>query len=57
MIVSFVLGILIFGYAAWTLVRFIQKSKKGKCATCSLSKSCQVCDVATNMENALNKNN
>lgn len=57
MIVSILLGIIIFGYAAWTLLRFIQKSKKGKCATCSLSKSCQICDIATDLEDGLNKNN
>ena len=40
MIVSVILGALIFGYAAYTLVRFVKKSKMGKCATCSLSQSC-----------------
>jgi hypothetical protein len=30
----------IFGYASWTMIRYVQKSKKGKCATCSLQKSC-----------------
>lgn len=40
MIASIVIGIAIFGYAAWALVRFINKSKKGKCAACELQKSC-----------------
>jgi hypothetical protein len=40
MIASFVIGTVIFGYAAWALVMFINKSKKGKCAACDLEKSC-----------------
>nr|WP_136606795.1 FeoB-associated Cys-rich membrane protein [Paenibacillus dokdonensis] len=31
----------IFAYAAWTLFRYVKKSKKGACASCSLNKSCQ----------------
>lgn len=49
MLVSILLGVLIFGYAGWTLYRFIQKSKKGKCATCSISKQCQICDIQEEM--------
>ncbi|HEY2420349.1 MAG TPA: FeoB-associated Cys-rich membrane protein [Neobacillus sp.] len=40
MIASIVIGAAIFGYAGWALVRFINKSKKGKCAACELRKSC-----------------
>lgn len=40
MIVNIVIGVLIFAYAAWTVYRFIQKSKKGKCSGCSEEKSC-----------------
>lgn len=40
MIVNIVIGTLIFAYAAWTLYRFIQKSKKGKCSGCSEEESC-----------------
>ncbi len=40
MIASIVLGIAIFGYAAWALVKFINKSKKGKCAACDIKESC-----------------
>ncbi|ANS74295.1 hydrolase [Paenibacillus yonginensis] len=40
MAASLVLGLLIFGYAAWTLVSFIRKSRKGKCAACSMNKNC-----------------
>ncbi|WP_186578914.1 FeoB-associated Cys-rich membrane protein [Aquibacillus kalidii] len=45
MLVNLLIGISIFGYAAWTLFSFIKRSKRGKCATCELNKSCQVpCD-------------
>ncbi|WP_376846548.1 FeoB-associated Cys-rich membrane protein [Camelliibacillus cellulosilyticus] len=30
--ISIVLGILIYGYDAWMLVRAIRKSRQGKCA-------------------------
>ncbi|MFD0829031.1 FeoB-associated Cys-rich membrane protein [Neobacillus sp. M.A.Huq-85] len=40
MIASIVIGVAIFGYASWALVKFINKSKKGKCAVCDLRKSC-----------------
>ncbi|WML51485.1 FeoB-associated Cys-rich membrane protein [Neobacillus sp. PS3-12] len=35
MIANIVIGAVIFGYAAYALVRYINKSKKGKCAACS----------------------
>ncbi|GIP38907.1 hydrolase [Paenibacillus sp. J31TS4] len=38
--VNLLLGLLIFGYAAWTLTRFVKRSKKGKCAGCELEKTC-----------------
>lgn len=41
MIASILLGAAIFGYAAWALVRFINKSKKGKCAACDLKDACK----------------
>ncbi|XJZ28080.1 FeoB-associated Cys-rich membrane protein [Bacillota bacterium Lsc_1132] len=40
MVASIVIGALIFGYAGWAIVRFIQKSKKGKCAACDVEKTC-----------------
>ncbi len=40
MVANFVIGAVIFGYAGWALVRFIQKSKKGKCAACEAKKTC-----------------
>jgi len=40
MIASVIIGVAIFGYASFALVKFINKSKKGKCAACDLKKSC-----------------
>ncbi|KHD85470.1 FeoB-associated Cys-rich membrane protein [Heyndrickxia ginsengihumi] len=40
MIFSIVASVLIFGYACWTLIRFVRKSKEGQCAACSLNKHC-----------------
>ncbi|TLS36930.1 FeoB-associated Cys-rich membrane protein [Pseudalkalibacillus caeni] len=45
MLVNILIGVLIFGYAGWTLFRFVKKSRKGKCAACELNKSCTTaCD-------------
>lgn len=41
MFVNILIGGAIFGYAIWALVRFIKKSKQGKCAACSLQKGCE----------------
>ncbi|WP_054954670.1 FeoB-associated Cys-rich membrane protein [Paenibacillus dakarensis] len=40
MLASIIIGVLIFGYAGWTLFSYIKKTKKGKCAGCSLAKTC-----------------
>ena len=40
MLASIIIGAVIFGYAAWALVKFINKSKKGKCAACAIEKDC-----------------
>lgn len=40
MIFSWIVGIIIFGYAGYSFYRFIQKSKKGKCAACDLREGC-----------------
>jgi radical SAM protein with 4Fe4S-binding SPASM domain len=40
MLVNIIIGGAIFGYAAWAFYRFIQKSKEGKCAACSIQSSC-----------------
>ncbi|WP_280521353.1 FeoB-associated Cys-rich membrane protein [Paenibacillus mangrovi] len=46
MIDFLIIGV-IFAYAAWTLFRYVKKSKKGACASCSLNKSCQsACSTA-----------
>lgn len=34
MIANIVIGTIIFGYAGWAFIRHINKSKKGKCASC-----------------------
>lgn len=39
-VISILLGILIFGYAGWMLIRFIKASRKGKCATCAIKEAC-----------------
>jgi hypothetical protein len=39
MIANVVIGAAIFGYAAYALVKYINKSKKGKCAACSDNES------------------
>jgi radical SAM protein with 4Fe4S-binding SPASM domain len=40
MIANIAIGAIIFGYASWALIRFIKKSKKGKCAACDLRDAC-----------------
>ncbi|WP_217587559.1 FeoB-associated Cys-rich membrane protein [Lentibacillus saliphilus] len=40
MLASWIIGLLIFGYAGFMLFRHIKQSKKGKCATCALKDSC-----------------
>ncbi|AWB43930.1 FeoB-associated Cys-rich membrane protein [Paenibacillus sp. CAA11] len=38
--IDIILGALLFSYAGWTLYRFVKKSRKGACASCSQNKSC-----------------
>ncbi len=45
MIFSILIGIAIFGYTAWALVRFFQKSKEGVCAGCSQNENCTVANA------------
>lgn len=40
MIINWIIGVAIFAYAAWQMVKFIHKSKQGKCASCSAGKKC-----------------
>ncbi|MCP8970315.1 FeoB-associated Cys-rich membrane protein [Ectobacillus ponti] len=44
---NIVLGALIFGYAAYSVWKFVQRSKQGKCAACALNKACagSTCNV------------
>ena len=57
MLVNILLGIMIFGYATWTLFRYIKKSKQGQCATCALKETCKnPCDSVTHQKLQTNKN-
>ncbi|OEH93578.1 FeoB-associated Cys-rich membrane protein [Bacillus solimangrovi] len=50
MIVNIVLGSLIIGYASFMFVRFIKRSSKGKCESCSTT--CEVqCAHNSNQKN------
>lgn len=40
MLASIIIGVLIFGYAGWTLFSYVRKTRKGKCAGCSMAKTC-----------------
>lgn len=49
MFASILIGACIFGYAGFALVKFINKSKKGKCAACDYKKSCKSeCELPLN---------
>ncbi|ASI34805.1 MULTISPECIES: FeoB-associated Cys-rich membrane protein [unclassified Exiguobacterium] len=44
-LVDILIGLIIFGYAGYSLVRFTKKAKKGKCATCEVEPTCKTaCD-------------
>jgi hypothetical protein len=53
MLVNILLGLLIFGYAAFTLLRFVKRSKLGKCQACSMKKTCSspCADIKTDPSN------
>jgi hypothetical protein len=52
MIANIVIGLAIFGYAAYALVKFINKSKKGKCAACEQNKVCKTdCSMPSKIKN------
>ncbi|MBO1582372.1 FeoB-associated Cys-rich membrane protein [Bacillus sp. XF8] len=55
MMVNIVIGAIIFGYAGYTLFNFVKRSKKGKCAACSLNKSCQSNSCSLDREHVVNK--
>jgi len=45
MLANIAIGVVIFGYAGWTIFRHVKKSKEGKCAACALKSNCQTnCD-------------
>ncbi|WP_260448672.1 FeoB-associated Cys-rich membrane protein [Listeria grandensis] len=46
-IVNFLIGGLIFGYATYTLIRYLHKSKEGKCGGCDLEKTCEQDDTVS----------
>ncbi|MFJ8090009.1 FeoB-associated Cys-rich membrane protein [Lysinibacillus sp. NPDC095746] len=52
LLINILIGSIIFGYAGITLYKSIKKQKKGKCASCSLQKSCSsnVCVPPTKLE-------
>ncbi|WP_397539342.1 FeoB-associated Cys-rich membrane protein [Rummeliibacillus pycnus] len=55
MIASFIIGIIIFGYAGWTIYRHVQKSKEGKCGACELKNNCKSgCDISALQSNSKN---
>ncbi|MHC5253012.1 FeoB-associated Cys-rich membrane protein [Listeria kieliensis] len=41
LLLNLFLGALIFGYTVYALVRYIKRSKKGKCAACELEETCE----------------
>ncbi|WP_459503537.1 FeoB-associated Cys-rich membrane protein [Bacillus sp. C1] len=55
MMVNIIIGAIIFGYAGYTLFHFVKRSKKGKCAACSLNKSCQTKTCSPDMKGIVNK--
>ncbi|TCI76535.1 FeoB-associated Cys-rich membrane protein [Exiguobacterium sp. SH0S1] len=41
------IGLAVFGYAAYSLYRYTRKAKAGKCATCEIAPTCTTsCDAA-----------
>ncbi len=41
MFVDLLLCSAIFGYAGWTLYRFVKRSQEGACSACSVKDRCQ----------------
>lgn len=41
MLISILIVAAVFGYATYTLRKFFQKSKQGKCAGCEIKNTCQ----------------
>ncbi|MFS0783016.1 FeoB-associated Cys-rich membrane protein [Bacillus sp. 1P06AnD] len=58
LLINIIVGLVIFGYAAFALWRSIKKQKGGKCAGCALNKSCSTksCDsIVTSFETSRHK--
>ena len=51
MLVNLLIGVVIFGYAVWTLVGFIRRSKEGKCGACDLNRNCKGSCSSSESEN------
>ncbi|MGQ3479995.1 FeoB-associated Cys-rich membrane protein [Paenibacillus sp. TY11] len=45
--INIIILLVILGYSAWVLVRFLRKSRQGACAGCSSSKSCSGCAASS----------
>ncbi|WP_458414342.1 FeoB-associated Cys-rich membrane protein [Schinkia sp. CFF1] len=41
MVANTIIGLVIFGYAGYALMKYIKNSKKGKCAGCAVQNSCK----------------
>ncbi len=53
MIVDILIGSLVFGYAGWTLYRFVKRSKQGTCSGCCNSDGCTSSCQETNKASQL----
>lgn len=48
--INIILGAAIFGYAIWTITKFIKRSSKGKCAACDLRDACEKCPSESSVQ-------
>ncbi|WP_197143389.1 FeoB-associated Cys-rich membrane protein [Lysinibacillus sphaericus] len=57
LLINILIGSIIFGYAGITLYKSIKKQKKGKCAACSIQKSCSsnVCVPPSKLKDSTTK--
>ncbi|MGC5327135.1 FeoB-associated Cys-rich membrane protein [Brevibacillus sp. SYSU BS000544] len=44
--IDILIGSLVFGYAGWTIYRYVKKSKQGSCSGCAHTTSCGVTDCS-----------
>ncbi|MEC0183885.1 FeoB-associated Cys-rich membrane protein [Paenibacillus peoriae] len=52
--INVIILLVILGYSAWVLVRFLRKSRQGACSGCSSSKSCSGCAASAVKEDHAN---